>query len=99
MAYYTKYTLEIEENMSEEESKAVDIALGEYSELLYYYNTELKWYSYECLLVEVSVLFPHLTFILTGIGETPGDMWKKRFINGHVDRVKAEIRWPEFPSR
>jgi hypothetical protein len=98
MGYYTKYTLFIEENTSKEESEAIDTVLGEYSELLYHHDTELKWYEHEQFLVEVSVLFPHLTFILTCIGEV-GDMWKKRFVNGHVDRVKAEIRWPEFPNK
>lgn len=97
MGYYTKYTLEIEETISEEEHTAIDEALGEYNEILCHHDTELKWYNHEELMVEVSVQFPRLTFILTGLGEEPEDMWKKRFVNGHVDKVKAVITWPKFP--
>ena len=55
-----------------------------------------SWYEHEENLLRISTHFPEFTFTLTGIGETAGDMWKKRFQAGRVEEVRAEIVWPEF---
>jgi hypothetical protein len=57
---------------------------------------DLSWYEHEEDLLRISVLYPEFTFTLTGIGETNGDLWKKRFRAGRVEEVRAEIVWPEF---
>jgi len=62
------------------------------------HDTCVSWYEYEELtLHKISANYPEFTFTLTGIGEEPGDMWKKRFRAGQIEKVRcAEIVWPEF---
>ena len=57
---------------------------------------DITWYEHEEHLLHVSRHFPVFTFTLTGIGESAGDMWKKRFQAGKVEEIRAEIVWPEF---
>jgi len=55
-----------------------------------------SWYEHEGEMRYVSQHFPEFTFTLTGIGESNGEMWKKRFQAGQVEEARAEIVWPEF---
>jgi hypothetical protein len=59
-------------------------------------STCVSWYEHEEDMRHISALCPEFTFTLTGIGETNGDLWKKRFQAGKVEEVRAEIVWPEF---
>jgi hypothetical protein len=59
---------------------------------------DLSWYEHEEDLLRISALCPAFTFTLTGIGETNGDLWKKRFRAGAVEEVRAEIVWPKFEA-
>jgi hypothetical protein len=97
MGYYTRYTLEhdVDENSFQEVGNCFDlIHLGDVFD-----NggvADISWYEHEANMLYVSMHFPEFTFTLTGIGDEPADMWKKRFRGGEVEEVRAEIVWPEF---
>lgn len=97
MGYYTKYELEYddEDGFEDEITDALD-KLG-YSDLAAGHSMEMKWYDHERDMIELSQEFPDTVFILTGCGEEEGDLWKKRFVDGKVDEVRAEIVYPDFP--
>lgn len=98
MGYYTDYSLEtnapgIEEDIAE----AIADESGFGGNIFRHDYCECKWYGHKEDMLNVSKKFPDVIFILTGEGEEPGDLWKKRFVNGQVDEVRAEITYPDFP--
>lgn len=96
MGYYTDYELTYEpDDFVDEIDEALD-KLG-YSDLAAGHSMNMKWYNHERDMTELSKEFPDTVFILHGVGEEPGDMWKKRFVNGEMEEVRAEIVFPDFP--
>ena len=96
MSYITAYSLEFDDpDAVEEIAEALDrIGCGE---LAFGYHQADTWYEHEQDMLYISEVFPGTEFILTGVGEEFPDMWKKRFVNGQVDEVRATLTWPEFP--
>lgn len=111
MGYYTCYTLDVSDAPKETAEK-ISSRLDE-MEILGYalddmYNGDghftssdaVKWYDHEDDIGKLSIEFPDVHFILTGVGEESGDFWEKHFINGSVQRCYAEIVYPPFsPNR
>jgi len=98
MSYKTNYTLEhdvTEDTLEDVRDQFNMLKIG-----FVFDNTDclpaISWYEHEADLIYISTHFPEFTFTLTGIGETNGDLWKKRFRAGRVEEVRAEIVWPEF---
>ena len=97
MSYHTDYTLEhdVTEDTLQEVHNCFDLL-----HLGFVFDcggcVGIPWYNHEANMLYVSATYPEFTFTLTGIGESPGDMWKKRFRAGKVEEVRAEIVWPEF---
>lgn len=98
MPYYTDYTLDTLEHLTDDEFHSVCVALGDYDEVLYCCDTNITWYEHEQDMRRVSQKFPHLTFILEGYVQSKTDLWKKRFINGRMDIIRPITKWPEFPA-
>ena len=97
MGYNTDYTLE--HDVTENHFQEVRVRFDMFKLGFVFDNggcTNISWYEHEAHLVYISTYFPEFTFTLTGIGESAGDMWKKRFQAGKVEEVRAEIVWPEF---
>ena len=100
MGYNTKYTLEHnvpKDTLQEVWDQFNTLKLG------YIFDGSglddaLSWYEHEKDMLQISILCPEITFTLTGIGESAGDMWKKRFRAGKVEEVRPEIVWPEFEA-
>jgi len=51
------------------------------------------WYEHEKHMQILSRKFPAYTFVLSGIGEEPEDMWKKFFTNGLMRQASARISY------
>lgn len=50
-----------------------------------------KWYGWQDNMKEVSRKFPNSLFIVDGIGEEEGDIWRCYFRRGKMDYIEAEI--------
>jgi hypothetical protein len=59
----------------------------------------VKWYDHEADMKETSRCFPDLVFELYGEGEEKGDIWKKYFFNGKVQRASVIISFDSFSER
>jgi len=108
MGYSTHYTLQIDRNC---DLKPVDTAQAESliaelrianEEADYCLDTKGmpgdagKWYKHEEDMLAFSELHPDFIFTLSGKGESGGDLWKKYFLNGKLQRTKAELRYEVF---
>jgi hypothetical protein len=100
MGYYTDYVLEHdtpddELDIKEALIKGEELWREEINDLM---DTGMssKWYEHEEEMLGLSYAFPQTIFILHGIGEEQGDMWKKRFINNTVETVRAEVTIADF---
>lgn len=59
----------------------------------------IKWYSHEEDMIFVSKILKHSLLFLKGYGEEPEDIWIKYFLNGKIQREKAEIIFPMFDEK
>ncbi|MCP1354624.1 hypothetical protein [Aneurinibacillus migulanus] len=55
-----------------------------------------KWYDHEDDMIELSRTFPDTLFELHGEVEEPGDLWRKYFKNGKIQRCPAQITYEEY---
>jgi hypothetical protein len=96
MSYITLYSLEFDtpELMNEIIAAMDDIDGGG---LATGCSFSYPWYEHEEDMLEISKQFPDAVFILSGIGKEFPDIWKKRFIRGQVDEIRANITFPDFP--
>lgn len=54
-----------------------------------------QWYRHEEDVAKLSRGFPDQLIVLHGVGEEPGDLWRKYFRAGHVQVARAVITYPE----
>lgn len=57
-----------------------------------------KWYNYKSDMKKLSLKFPDTYFLLYGVGEEQGDVWKAYFYNGEVQVIKAILTFKDEPS-
>lgn len=98
MGYYTRYNLVA---LPEGSLKDADIlnclhhanpceGFNEYSSFAEWAEEPKKWYDRTYDMVHLSQCHPNTTFILTGIGESQGDVWKRYYKGGRcVQYIKA----------
>lgn len=102
MGYYTYYQLSIlkdPDNHEEQFCKEFDNLLGEgFIKNLLDGGEELKWYSWEKDMKELSELFPRMLFELEGNGEEPLDIWIAHFCNGQMKYREIQTYWEEFSA-
>ncbi len=102
MGYSTEYTLEYDtpddhEDIKDFLLKSTDYLIEfEVEALLGGGALTASWYEHEEEVLSLSRGFPATIFILHGIGEEQGDMWKKRFINGSLEIIRATLVFPDF---
>ena len=56
----------------------------------------MKWYEAEDDMKELSKRYPEYWFLLYGEGEDRNDIWKAMFHNGVMQKVYAEIYFPDI---
>lgn len=107
MGYYTEYNLKIETD----QIKADQIAerLEEISNEIFYheigtsdeegvgrfYTADIKWYSHNEHMKQLSTEFPSGLFILHGIGED-GEQWKEYYKNGKMFIASSRVVFDEY---
>jgi len=84
----------------------IDTLISQYiednSEKLYGINSDgnatdsVKWRNHEEDIKEMSKNFLDILFTLNGEGEEPDNIWKKYFLNGKMQIVKAQIVFDDF---
>ena len=102
MGYYTEHNLSLVNDTTQNEfdiikefRKSSDNAKHALSEEGYCENS-CKWYNCEKDLKEFSMKYPNIIFLLEGKGEDSEDMWRLYVKEGHSQRCKAEVVFPEF---
>lgn len=94
MGYYTYYTVEIyndDYSLDVEEIKEETKKISGYE---YPFEDSCKWYDHERDMKKVSKKFD-CVIELSGEGEEAGDLWRKYFYKGKMERCIAEIVYPE----
>ena len=56
-----------------------------------------KWYNYKSDMKKLSLKFPDTYFLLYGVGEEQGDVWKAYFYNGEVQIIKTILTFKDEP--
>lgn len=56
---------------------------------------DIKLYDHQDHLKAMSIRFPNVLFILEGEGEEHGDVWKKYFSDGKMQKIKVKIVFEE----
>lgn len=111
MGYYTRYYLEVrgckskdEYNILCEALRTKDLVGYAFEPTGYIEDTRtqtfetydsVKWYTYESDMLEISKLFPQMTFMLSGVGEDPEDIWKAYYHNGESEMCEAVVAYPK----
>ena len=102
MSYLTQYSLEYD--TPDDDLDIKDFVLKSNGDLIDFEVEALlrggtltaSWYEHEEEMLDLSRGFPATIFILYGIGSEQGDVWKKRFINGVVEIIRATLVFPDF---
>lgn len=55
-----------------------------------------KWYSHEKDMIQLSLKYPEVVFLLCGEGEESGDLWNQYFKNGKKQDCFATIVYDDF---
>ena len=102
MNYSTHYSLEYDTEDDQEDIRDFLLKSSNYlvefevENLVCGITLTTSWYEHEEELLDLSRGFPATIFILHGEGEEQGDKWKKRFINGEVEIIRATLVFPDF---
>ncbi len=101
MSYETQYSLEYDtpddyEDIKDFILKSSDLVEFDVWALLGGGTLTASWYEHEKEVLDLSRGFPATIFILYGTGEEQGDVWKKRFINGEVEIIRATLVFSDF---
>lgn len=98
---YDKLNTFIEQNKDNESEelpngKVLSYPLNYLLELFDEGSEPTKWYDHEDDMKEFSRMFPNLVFELSGEGEESGDIWKKYFRDGKMQKCEAKIIFDSF---
>lgn len=105
MGYYTNYEITIDKHNSEidvHSSDFIEIVVNRLNELSYYGFDEdlsqygVKWYDWEEHMRKLSSEFPSVLFIVNGVGEEDGDIWRAYFTNGKCQIEQARVSFAPF---
>lgn len=107
MGYETRYSLEIQDADNRQFSAQSSDIIAELRQAEYLEfaldddgscRNSCKWYEHEEDLRAFSKRYPDKLFVLNGEGEEPKDLWRKYFLAGQCQAVKAKIEFPEFDA-
>lgn len=104
MGYSTEYNLKLRNASAPDEDAILEFMkdLG----VIHYALDEnfsccegVNWFGYADDMRKVSKEFPHVHFILSGSGESNGDIWEHHFVGGKDARYDAEVVIPPFNEK
>ena len=99
MGYYTQHALkafnsEFIENFEEELAQVLeDISGYDYEEIQ---GDEIKWYTQDENMLQLSKMYPDVIFELTGNGEEKEDIWRTYYKNGKKQEVNVQIVFESY---
>jgi hypothetical protein len=95
MGYYTRYDLEIlQGGDSNIDYKKELCDMVEYEHL---FDDDCKWYEHHDDMKTISKKHPNVLFLLHGVGEEDGNMWRAYYYGGECkDRIEAQVVFKEF---
>lgn len=99
MGYYTNFKIDIKPEEPKDLREYLDSEDSRYYaliEALEDIGEPRKWYGHEDDMLEVSRKFPETIFELSGAGEEAGDLWRKYFKDGKIQRCHAQIMFEEY---
>lgn len=101
MGYYTYHSMSVENATSDDIPKIVDFMdelgiIGYALDKDFSGTDRVTWYDEPEQMLEVSIEFPHVHFIVYGEGDEQGDIWEHHYLNGMYQNLHAKIVMPEF---
>lgn len=112
MGYITKYKLEyrflahqdrFEKTMLDEiygiNGASSNGFMYEISCILKYGSHSSTWYDHESYIKSLSLKYPMVVFTLSGVGEDSGDIWRKYFCAGKMQKAKTYLTYDEFDPK
>lgn len=108
MGYYTDYEIDIKKHNSEidvHDEKFVKIVVNRLNEISDYEFDEdltqyhVKWYNWEEDMRRLSSEFPSVLFVVNGIGEEDGDIWRAYITDGKCQIEQAKIQFAPFDEK
>lgn len=98
MGYLTRFKIDVSSKNLEHGYKNWEDEIGQDSEYesSWIFEDDVKWYGHEEDMRQFSKKYPEVLFILSGEGEESGDLWKKYFQNGKMQRAESKITYEEF---
>lgn len=105
MAYYTHFSIVLTNVASKAEEEEIIRKIQNISgetfdggDSEYFVYTE--WYDSEMDISKVSKMFPHVFFIIEGVGEEKGDFWRRYVQNGKQQLATGELVFEDYnPSK
>lgn len=87
MGYYTDYEVVALDGRADwKHALAKIMGYDEPSDLI-----GIKWYEHDDDMKTLSLVFPDVTFQLTGYGEETGDIWRAYYRNGVIQHAETTI--------
>ncbi len=105
MGYYTNYEISIQKHNSVIDVHSedfIDMVVTRLSEISdYEFDKDLsqygiKWYDWEEHMRKLSSEIPSVLFIVNGVGEEDGDIWRAYITNGKCQLESAIVAFPPF---
>lgn len=99
MGYFTYFDVKASEKQREIFEQLIEENVRDFGDMFDYDGDSYdcyKWYDHEADMKEISLMFPDVLFTVKGGGEEAGDLWKKHFKNGKMQRCPAVITFEAY---
>lgn len=104
MGYYTSFEISIEKHKSDidvEDTNFIKTVVKRLNEISDYWFDEdlsqcIKWYDWETHMRQLSSEYPSVLFIVNGVGEEEGDIWRAYMTDGKCHLERAQISFAPF---
>ena len=96
MGYYTTFSLALEEGPREQYQRMledIDAIMGD-NGMSSFESINVKWYSYDTDIRELSLRYPDITFRVNGDGEDPYDLWQEFWRAGN--RFREQVHFARY---
>ncbi len=102
MGYFTNYEISANTEDGQVFNAIRKLYEGLFKDSAHIYNGHItaigsdsvKWYDHHLDLTKLSEKYTDIKFVLEGVGEDQGDVWRKIFLGGKMKHLMAELVWP-----